>query len=510
MFLQEQENVVIEEVHMTDDDNDGTEFIDSGIQSIGSVTLESLNQDTDDSPFDTESKIKVVKKFKPVTDDEESLFTSKESYIEEDSELASIPDDEIESPSAFQTSDTDESLSEPKLSKSKEKDANDILDELANLQASVDKPTDNLSHLQEDIISLSTKVDQMESKTTKKGFEEIQSSVPGEKNEEKPNEVNIQEEQRNKKPEPEDANIQGELNAEKINTESAMIVHCSKEKGSEKKTVNESDFDDEPIAKRLKSSKKGKEIATKEEPLKQLIPFLEQGGSDPEALNLQQFSTHGKEMTLEEAHEQMMINIEAQKVELAEYEAKRAKMLADYKHYINFRAYPRRITKINYMINRVTRDATMRIERDNQPLRKSKACNTLLRSLKENYKWVKTQAGKLGLSPPPELTEVGLTPFEKKRKRTSEMIQPVFVTQDIKVPRMERNLIPPQGVDGSPGLVITEPEAGIFYYNGNFDLVFQRENKFHLATTAQLIRKLNTSRGTLQKEERWSRSCSSQ
>nr|GEX10624.1 hypothetical protein [Tanacetum cinerariifolium] len=141
---------------------------------------------------------------------------------------------------------------------------------------------------------------------------------------------------------------------------------------------------------------------------------------------------------------------------------------------------------------------------------KSKACDTLLRSLKENFKWVKTQAGKLGLSPPPELIEVGLTPVKKKRKRTSEMIQPVFVTQDIKVPGMERNLIPPQGVDGSPGLVISKPEAGIFYYNGNSDLVFQRENEFHLATTAQLIRQLNTSRGTLQKEERWSRSCSSQ
>ncbi|GJV53928.1 hypothetical protein Tco_1449669 [Tanacetum coccineum] len=42
---------------------------------------------------------------------------------------------------------------------------------------------------------------------------------------------------------------------------------------------------------------------------------------------------------------------------------------------------------------------------------------------------------------------------------------------------MKRNLIPPQGVVGSHGLVITEPEEGIFYYNGNFDLVFQRENE---------------------------------
>ncbi|GJS46418.1 hypothetical protein Tco_0596539 [Tanacetum coccineum] len=33
-----------------------------------------------------------------------------------------------------------------------------------------------------------------------------------------------------------------------------------------------------------------------------------------------------------------------------------------------------------------------------------------------------------------------------------------------------------------------EPESGIFVYNGNLDLVFQRENEFHLAATTQLIR----------------------
>nr|GEW29059.1 hypothetical protein [Tanacetum cinerariifolium] len=40
--------------------------------------------------------------------------------------------------------------------------------------------------------------------------------------------------------------------------------------------------------------------------------------------------------------------------------------------------------------------------------------------------------------------------------------------EDIKVDGMHRNLIPPRGVIGSPGLVITETEAGIFYYNGNY------------------------------------------
>ncbi|GJY69137.1 hypothetical protein Tco_0472119 [Tanacetum coccineum] len=56
---------------------------------------------------------------------------------------------------------------------------------------------------------------------------------------------------------------------------------------------------------------------------------------------------------------------------------------------------------------------------------------------------------------------------------------------------MDINLIYPQGVVASRGLVITEPELGILYYNGNYDIVFQRENEFHLATTSQLIRLLN-------------------
>ncbi|GKB33234.1 hypothetical protein Tco_0872635 [Tanacetum coccineum] len=95
-------------------------------------------------------------------------------------------------------------------------------------------------------------------------------------------------------------------------------------------------------------------------------------------------------------------------------------------------------------------------------------------------KWVKTQAGKLGIPPPPQLTTFGLT--------ASELIKEVFMKEDIVMDRMHRNLVPPLGVVPSEGLVICEPESGIFFYNINFDLVFQRENKFHLATTPQLIR----------------------
>ncbi|GJZ24046.1 hypothetical protein Tco_0561505 [Tanacetum coccineum] len=63
------------------------------------------------------------------------------------------------------------------------------------------------------------------------------------------------------------------------------------------------------------------------------------------------------------------------------------------------------------------------------------------------------------------------------------------------------NLIPPK-VEGSRGRVIREPELDIFYYNGNFDLAFQSEEEFHLASIAQLIRiKDGIQRGTPEAEE---------
>nr|GEW42542.1 hypothetical protein [Tanacetum cinerariifolium] len=45
-------------------------------------------------------------------------------------------------------------------------------------------------------------------------------------------------------------------------------------------------------------------------------------------------------------------------------------------------------------------------------------------------------------------------------------------------------------VEGRKRMVIKEPESGVFLYNENFDLVIQREEEFHLATTPQLARKI--------------------
>ncbi|GJS11829.1 hypothetical protein Tco_0368625 [Tanacetum coccineum] len=204
--------------------------------------------------------------------------------------------------------------------------------------------------------------------------------------------------------------------------------------------------------------------------------------------------------------------VQAQALEFTRYEAKIKKMMDEYNHYMTFRADKFPITKINYRIHKVTKDATMKIERNNQLLSltvyekfvtkqlglsewievhalaskmKGKDYDTLLKSLRAKFDWLKTLARNLGLPPPSEILAFGQTPAEKKRKGTSDLIEQVFVKEDIRMDGMERNLIPPKGVTGSRGLVITEPEAGIFYYNGNFDLVFQRETELEFTIEAK-------------------------
>nr|GEV22983.1 RNA-directed DNA polymerase, eukaryota [Tanacetum cinerariifolium] len=179
--------------------------------------------------------------------------------------------------------------------------------------------------------------------------------------------------------------------------------------------------------------------------------------------------------------------MEDQAKQLAAYEAKRAKMLEEYNHCINFRVDPLRITKISYRVNNSTKEACIRITRNNQPLNLIMYDKFVLKML-EFSEWLETHAGKLGISPPPQLTAFGLSTLEKKKKRSYEFTKKVFVKEDIVMDRIHRNLVPPLGILPLEGLVISEPESRIFYYNGNFDLVFQRESEFHLATPPQLIR----------------------
>ncbi|GJY66377.1 hypothetical protein Tco_0468615 [Tanacetum coccineum] len=84
--------------------------------------------------------------------------------------------------------------------------------------------------------------------------------------------------------------------------------------------------------------------------------------------------------------------------------------------------------------------------------RQSAFNDQLLKNLKAKFQWVATQAGKLGITPPSQLTAFELPTTLKKGREKQR-----------------------------------EPEAGIYLYNGNFDLVFQRISEYQLASITQLI-----------------------
>ncbi|GJX48581.1 hypothetical protein Tco_0273771 [Tanacetum coccineum] len=187
-------------------------------------------------------------------------------------------------------------------------------------------------------------------------------------------------------------------------------------------------------------------------------------------------------------------------------------MMKEYNHQISFKADTLPIIKISYIINS-RKEATMKITRGDNPLnliiysnfrlkqlgfsewlkvhalsfKKSRISNNLLlQSLRAKFQLVINQEKRLGLPPLPELATFGLTAEEKKRKRT-EFLKEMFVTKDVRVDGMNKNLIPPPRVVPIEGLVIKESESRIFYMNRNTDLVFQRESEFHLTPTVQLI-----------------------
>ncbi|GJS04500.1 hypothetical protein Tco_0321008 [Tanacetum coccineum] len=211
----------------------------------------------------------------------------------------------------------------------------------------------------------------------------------------------------------------------------------------------------------LKDETKGKGIAT-EEPLKEIMPYMEEGGSVPKIHSLKSFIILEGKLTNED-------------------------VMAQVKDVVNS-----------------SNEATMRITRGNDPLNVTIHDKSRLKTLGFS-KWLEcvlSQAKALGIPPPHEVSTFGDSINDRKRKRSSEILQEVFVKENVVVDGMHRNIIPPPGVEGRKGLVIREPESGIFYYNGNFNLAFQREEEFHLATTAQLIRLHDAiQRGTLEAEE---------
>ncbi|GJV13077.1 hypothetical protein Tco_1354618 [Tanacetum coccineum] len=360
-----------------------------------------------------------------------------------------------------------------------------------------------------------------------------------------------------------------------VNEEKALVLHTLEEKSSEKDTSGKKETDDEPLAKKLKflipsssipsptllksimpdppkvteaikitmdqftehlskttssiytptppreptlprdptpprDKSKGKAIAT-EDPLKEIIPFIEEGGSAPTISCLKSFVIPEGPLSQEDVMAQLKemkrladlkaekerseeylkkilrnpATIRARTQKMAEHEAKRKKMLDEYNHQISYRADHLPIIKISYKVNS-SKEASMRITRGNDPLNvtvherfrlktlvfsewlevhplaskgKGKSNDMLLQSLRAKFEWVLTQAKSLGIPPLPELSTFGVDTTDKKRKRSSEILKEVFVKENVEVDGMRKNLVLPLGIEGRQGLVIREPES---------------------------------------------------
>nr|GEX38391.1 hypothetical protein [Tanacetum cinerariifolium] len=259
---------------------------------------------------------------------------------------------------------------------------------------------------------------------------------------------------------------------------------------------------------------KGKGVATEETNTKQ-IAYMEERGSSLKMPKTKSFITPEGTMSQEEftkkiiemkmfhdlkeqekkSEEELkkLLNpktFKAQALKWEEHEKKKSKMLNEFTTCISKRKSPLPIIRISYAINS-RKEPTMRITRDNDPfnLITGKSYDALLQSLKVKFQWVLNQAKNLGLPPPPELVTFGLTAEDMKKKR-SVIIKEVFLTINVKIEGIHKNLIPPSGIMPIQGLVINEPESGIFFMNGNTNIDFQRERKFHLTPTIELIRLL--------------------
>ncbi|GJZ08038.1 hypothetical protein Tco_0542321 [Tanacetum coccineum] len=113
-------------------------------------------------------------------------------------------------------------------------------------------------------------------------------------------------------------------------------------------------------------------------------------------------------------------------------------------------------SKPHYVVNS-RKEATMKITRGDNPLNLIVHPNFRLKQLGFN-EWL--EAKRLGLPPPLELATFGLTAEVKKRKR-AEFIKEMFVIEDIRVDGINKNLSPPPRVVPIEGLVIKEPELSI-------------------------------------------------
>ncbi|GKA72514.1 hypothetical protein Tco_0778730 [Tanacetum coccineum] len=177
---------------------------DVGVRSLEEPTFEQLMDEVDkqskvaqeepESPYDTESEIKIVKSFKsswsihPDIDQTNyaniTFMGSRPINMELDgtcSNLYSMPSDDLTSLTGFETPDS----SDKEFNSATKEHSADNLNAtsngdiaLPNAFAGVSALSDPLGHLRRELTTISSKVDQLESCITKNVFKELKSFVP--------------------------------------------------------------------------------------------------------------------------------------------------------------------------------------------------------------------------------------------------------------------------------------------------------------------------------------------
>nr|GEV58657.1 hypothetical protein [Tanacetum cinerariifolium] len=245
------------------------------------------------------------------------------------------------------------------LSKFEERYADKLIEELADMNASAEKPSlsDPLSHLCNEVSSLTTK----------------------------------------------------DMVAILDSTSVFAKANAKGEKGSNTLTINQ-----RMLSILSKPDDKGKAIATEEDPTKELIPLLEESRSSLKISELKLFSSDGGQMTIKKAKAQIeelrkiellkakkeksdkerlkkLNHVRDQTLKLAEYEAKRLKMLG---------------LTYGFEVHALSSEG------------KGKSNINLLKSLKAKIQWVLTQFGRLGLPPSLSSQPTDSLLLEDKEKET--------------------------------------------------------------------------------------------
>ncbi|GKD08734.1 hypothetical protein Tco_1188419 [Tanacetum coccineum] len=147
---------------------------------------------------------------------------------------------------------------------------------------------------------------------------------------------------------------------------------------------------------------------------------------------------------------------QTQRLKLEEIKAKREKLRAEYFNCINKRTSPKKITKLHFIegwfLNAL--GTTMTAAKKIGP-----GATQLLKNIQAKFNCVQETAEKLKIPPPPQLSKTEPTTSAKKRKRQQEHLMEIFVTKNVVVDAIFRNLVLTKEITASVhGQVIEEPE----------------------------------------------------